>query len=140
MKIKFLDELDDYQYAVVRVFISSVFNTVVYFCSACKKFTEKMCDCGKFPDPIFSISGILCDGTKTMPFTTISEDVSEKMTGSKKQDAEKINAGILMNRPFTLLGYVRNESFYVEDVFENEFFGALKGGDSFSKKDEYNIK
>lgn len=118
MKIKFLDELNEYQYAVVRGFIPSIFNTVVYFCEKCKKFSEKMCECGKFPEPIFSISGTFSDGTRTVPFTTLSEDVAEKMTNSKKSEAEKIDAKMLMVRPFTLLGYLRNEHFYVEDVVE----------------------
>ena len=138
-KIKFLDELGDYQYAFVRVFVSGVYNTVVYFCNTCKKFSEKMCDCGKFPDPIFSVSGTFSDGTRTMPFTTLSEDVAGKMTKSKKPDAEKINPEILMNHPFTLFGYVRNEHFYVEDVIDKaDFFGALKGVGSFTKEDEFN--
>jgi hypothetical protein len=118
MKIKFLDELCDYQYAVVRVFISRVFNTVVYFCDKCKKFSDKMCDCGNFPDAIFSISGAFSDGTRTLPFTTMAEGIAEKMTNLKKSDSEKIDAEILMNRPFTLFGYLRNDHFYVEEVIE----------------------
>ena len=118
MGIKFLDELEDYRYASARVFISSIYNTVVYFCEKCKKFSEKMCDCGNFPDAIFSISGIFSDGTRTIPFTTLTEDVAEKMTNSKKPGAEKINVKILMEHPYTLFGYLRNEHFYVEDVVE----------------------
>jgi len=136
MKVKFLDELGDYQYAAARVFISSVYNTAVYFCEKCKKFSEKMCDCGNFPEAIFSISGTFSDGTRTLPFTTLTEDVSEAMTNSKKSDAEKINVKLLMDHPFTLLGYLRNESFYVEDVVEDNFFGALKGVGSLTKEDE----
>ncbi len=118
-KTKFLDELSDYSYAFVEVFISSVFNTIVYFCEKCKKFSDKMCDCGNFPGPIFSISGTFSDGTKTIPFTTLTESVAESMTNKDKSCAEKIDIKNLMEHPFTLLGYLRNEYFYVEEIIKS---------------------
>ena len=62
------------------------------------------------------------------------------MTNAEKSEAEKIDTKILMDHSFTLFGYLRNEQFYVEDVVEDDFFGALKGAGSFTKKDEYDVE
>jgi len=117
MSKRFLAEIPDYSYGVVRGFITQVYKTASYYCVDCKKFTDEMCDCGNFPDPLFRITGVFADGTDTVPLTIISEEAAETLTGEKRGDAKKIDPKIVMDRPHTFLGY-RRERFYVEEVME----------------------
>ncbi|HDI72635.1 MAG: hypothetical protein DRO76_04080 [Candidatus Altiarchaeales archaeon] len=118
MKRRFLDQVFDYSYSVIHGFIVQVYDTASYFCKKCKKFSDEMCDCGNFPEPIFRIRGIFSDGTRTMRFATVSEDVAESLSGMKKSNAKKIDVKMLMNKPYTLLAYCRDEKLYVEEVIE----------------------
>lgn len=113
---RFLDQISECEYGVVKGFIVQVYRTVSYFCDKCKKFSDEMCECGNFPEPVFRISGVFSDGTKTMTFTTASEKIAEDLTCVKKSDAKGINPKELMNRPYKLLGCVRNEKLYIEEV------------------------
>ncbi len=116
MRKKFLDQISEYEYGILEGFIVQVYRITSYFCVKCSKFSEKMCDCGNFPEPAFRISGVFSDGTKTMAFTTTSEKVSEDLTYVRKSDAKKVSPVELMNRSHKILGYVRNGKLYVEDV------------------------
>ncbi len=118
MRKKFLDQISEYEYGILEGFIVQIYRTVSYFCDKCKRFSDEMCECGNFPDPIFRISGVFSDGTKTMAFATISEKVAEDLTYAKKSDAKKINPHELVNRSYNLLGYVRNEKLYMEEVLK----------------------
>ena len=112
----FLNDVPDYRYLVLRGFISRIYRTASYFCLRCKKFSDEMCDCGNFPDPIFRISGMFSDGTKTMPFSTVSEDVAEDISGDRRSNAKKVDVKCIMNRLHKFMGYVRNGRLYVEEV------------------------
>ncbi|MBU4266041.1 MAG: hypothetical protein L6243_02695 [Candidatus Altiarchaeales archaeon] len=118
MQGKFLDQISEYSYGIATGFINQVYQTASYFCERCKKFSDEMCDCGNFPKPIFRIRGFFSDGTKTLLFSTASEMVAEKVTKASRKEAKKINPKTLMDRPYTLLGYLRDEKFWVEDVIE----------------------
>ncbi len=116
MKRKFLDQISEREYCIVEGFIVQVYSTVSYFCDKCKKFSDEMCECGNFPEPIFRISGVFSDGTRTMTFTTVSEKIAENLSHVKKFDAKKIDPKELMNRPYELLVHVRGEKLYVKEV------------------------
>ncbi len=118
MQRKFLDQIPDYSYGIVTGFINQVYQTASYFCERCKKFSDEMCDCGNFPSPIFRITGAFSDGTRTVLFSTISERVAEKLTRTSRREAKRINPKSIMDRPYRLLGYLRNEKFWVEDVLK----------------------
>jgi len=118
MQRKFLDQISEYSYGIAIGFINQVYQTASYFCERCKKFSDEMCDCGNFPKPIFRIRGFFSDGTKTLLFSTTSERVAEKVTKASRKEAKKINPKTIMDRPYTLLGYLRDEKFWVEDVIE----------------------
>ncbi len=115
---KFLDQVSEYSYGIATGFINQVYQTASYFCERCKKFSDEMCNCGNFPKPIFRIRGFFSDGTKTLLFSTTSERVAEKLTKASRREAKKIKPKAIMDRPYTLLGYLRNEKFWVEDVIE----------------------
>ncbi len=113
---KFLDQISEYSYVIVSGFITQVYHTVSYFCENCKKFSDEMCDCGNFPNPIFRINGIFSDGTKTLLFSTTAESVAEKLTRTSRVDAKKFDPKKIMGAPYTLLCYLRDEKLWVEDV------------------------
>jgi hypothetical protein len=113
---RFLGQVSDYSYSVVNGFIVQVYDTVSYFCNKCKKFTDEMCDCGSFPEPLYKIQGVFSDGTRSMNFTTLSEDVAESLSKITKSDAKRMDVKELMNKPHTLLVYSRGKKLYIEDV------------------------
>lgn len=113
---KFLDEVYEYEYGILEGFATQVYHTVSYFCDKCKKFSDEMCECGNFPGPIFRVSGIFSDGTRTIRFATISETAAENLTCVKKSDAKNTDPKELMNRSYKILGYIRGEKLYIEEV------------------------
>lgn len=117
-KLKFLADLKENEKAVVEVFIPQIYETMGYYCRNCKKFSGKICDCGKFPEPIFRISGILTDGTKTLHFRTLSIETSEKISGTKKEFARDIDIKAIMKKPHVVFGYLNKEKFLIEKVLE----------------------
>lgn len=116
MERRFLDQVSDYSYSVVNGFIVQVYDTVSYFCNKCRKFTDEMCDCGSFPEPLYRIQGVFSDGTESMNFTTLSEDVAESLSKITKSDAKRMDVKELMNKPHTLLVYSRDKKLYIEEV------------------------
>jgi len=116
MQRKFLDQISEYSYGIATGFISQVYHTASYFCENCKKFSDEMCDCGNFPQPIFRINGAFSDGTKTLLFSTTSELVAEKLTKASRKEAKRFDPKRIMDKPYTLLGYLRDGKLWVEDV------------------------
>ncbi|MEM2918008.1 MAG: hypothetical protein QXY62_00700 [Candidatus Altiarchaeota archaeon] len=117
-KVKFLADLKENEKAVVEVFIPQIYGTMEYYCKNCKKFSGKICDCGKFPEPIFRISGILTDGTKTLQFRTLSIEASERLSGVKKDFAKDIDIKAIMKKPHVIFGYLNKGKFLIEKVLE----------------------
>lgn len=117
MKKKFIDELNENEYCAISGF-PIVYRIFSYYCNRCKKFTEEMCDCGNFPEPIFRISGVLSDGTKTVWFSTSSEETAEDLSGIEKSNAVNTDIKSIMAKPHKFLGYLHEGNFYVEEILE----------------------
>ena len=115
---RFLAELKDEEKATVAVFIPHIYETLQYYCKNCETFSEKICECGKFPDPIFRITGIITDGTRTMPFKALSEGVSELLSDSKKSNVKSLDVKSIMKKPHLISGYVKKDRFLIERVIE----------------------
>lgn len=117
-KTRLLAELKENEKATVEVFIPQIYETLQYYCKNCGKFSEKICDCGKFPEPIFRITGVITDGTRTIPFKTLSEDISEMLSKKKRSEAKNLDVKNLMKKPHVIFGYVKNDRFLIENVLE----------------------
>ncbi len=115
---RFLAELKDDEKATIGVFIPHIYEIVQYYCKNCKKFSEKICECGKFPEPIFRITGIITDGTRTLPFKALSENVSETLSGAKKSNLKNLDVKNIMKKPHIISGYVKKDRFLIESVIE----------------------
>ncbi len=116
MEEKFLAEVKEKEQVQVRVFITQIYQIVVYFCKKCKKNSEEMCECGNFPEPTLDISGAISDGTKTMTFETCLEEVAEALSGRKKTDAKKVTPQEIMKKSHLLEGKVDKNRFFIENV------------------------
>ncbi len=117
-RVRFLDEFPSNACGICEGFISQIHRIFSYYCKKCKKFTEEMCDCGNFPEPIFRISGIFSDGTKTMWFRTSTEKVTELLAGVEKSNSESVDIKAIMSKPYKFLGYLYDGNLYVEDVIK----------------------
>ncbi len=116
MRKNFLENILDYEYVIAEGFIVQVHSTAAYFCNKCNKFSDRMCECGSFPKPIFKIEGMFSDGTQTLEFTTVSERIAEYLSYHKKTDASNIKPYELMNKAYKIIGYIRNQKLYIEEV------------------------
>lgn len=117
IKKKFIDELNDSEYCAISGF-PIVYRIFSYYCNKCRKFTDEMCDCGNFPEPIFRISGIFSDGTKNVWFSTSSDSVAEDLSGVERSNAVNTNIKAIMSKPHKFLGYLHEGNFYIEEVLE----------------------
>ena len=115
IRYKFVDELNDNEYCTISGF-PIVYRIFAYHCAKCKKFTDEMCDCGNFPEPIFRISGVFSDGTKTVRFSTSSEETAEDLSGVERSNAVNTDVKSIMAKPHKFLGYLHDGNFYVEVV------------------------
>ncbi len=115
IKKKFIDEVNDNEYCAISGF-PVVYRIFSYYCNRCKKFTDEMCDCGNFPEPIFRISGVFSDSTKTIWFSTSSEETAEDLSGIEKSNAVNTDIKSIMAKPQKFLGYLHEGNFYVEEV------------------------
>jgi len=112
---KFIDEISDNEYCAISGF-PIVYRIFSYYCNKCKKFGDEMCDCGNFPEPIFRISGVFSDGTKTVWFSTSSEEISEDLSGVEKSNAVNTDVKSIMAKPRKFFGYLHDGNFHVEEV------------------------
>lgn len=114
-KIKFLAEIKEGEKATIEVFITQVYQVLIYFCQRCQKISDKMCECGNFPNSKLKISGVISDGTKTMPFK-IPEKVSLRLLGGKDGRKEGEMKKELMSKSHILKGYIKRGTFFVESA------------------------
>lgn len=114
---KFLAQIKESEHAIVKILIPKIYQFLSYFCKRCNKFSDdKMCECGNFPEPTFKISGLITDGTATMPFKTLSKKVSEDLYEEREVDVKNIDPKKLMSKFHTILGYKKGNRFFIEKV------------------------
>ncbi|HEX54777.1 MAG: hypothetical protein DRO90_02155 [Candidatus Altiarchaeales archaeon] len=115
---KFLDQATENERFIANGFIVQVYNMVSYYCKRCRKFSDRMCECGNFPEPIFRISGLFSDGTRTYPFITLNERIAEKLSGVNKDNAINLDKKEIMKKPYRIMCYIRNKKLYITDVLD----------------------
>lgn len=116
MRNRFIAEVGDFEYVITEGFIVEVYSTVSFFCEECGVSSGVVCECGLPSSQIFRIEGIFSDGTRAMDFVTVSERVSEELSQRTKAEAVSLNPHDLMREPHKIMGYIRDNRLYLEEV------------------------
>jgi len=117
-KVKFLDQVSNSEKFIAEGFIIQVYSVISYYCKKCRKFSDRMCECGNFPDPIFRINGAFSDGTRTLSFITKTEAASEKLSGLRKDEVDKLDYKKIMKKPYRIEGCIKNKKLIIDKIVE----------------------